>query len=63
MTSCPQCASPSVQHTWKTDMATLMIVDDYRCLGCGHHWFDELSYAELHEMTRDERRETRRVHK
>lgn len=61
--TCERCGSKTSQHTWRTDMATLTVVDDYRCLDCGHAWVDEMSYAELHEMTRDEAREVRRVRK
>lgn len=61
--NCPACSSSSTQHTWRTDMTTLSIHDDYRCLLCEHRWQDELTYAELTEMSRDELRETRRLAK
>lgn len=39
-------------HRWQADMASIKIIDDYKCLKCGHHWTDETTYHDLMAMTR-----------
>jgi hypothetical protein len=48
MTSCPQCHIGQVRHTWRTDMATLSLIDEWKCLddGCGHHWRTTIGYGD-----------------
>jgi hypothetical protein len=49
MTQCPQCASPQVDHLWRTDMARLTLIDRWTCLDsqCGHRWDTTMTYEQL----------------
>lgn len=48
----PRCRSEGIMHRWQADMASIKIIDDYKCLKCGHHWTDETTYHDLMAMTR-----------
>jgi hypothetical protein len=45
-----------VQHRWHTDMAQLVLIDEWTCLSaaCGHRWDTTVTSAQL------ERRSARR---
>lgn len=57
-TVCPnqKCRSDAIMHRWRTDMHLLKIVDDYKCLKCGTSWNDEVTYRQLMDLQRDDRR-------
>lgn len=37
-THCPRCDSTHLMHTWRTDMARLHWLDEWKCLACGERW-------------------------
>ncbi len=51
MARCPRCTCSRVGHTWRVDMARLVLIDEWKCLdaACGQHWDDVVTYAQLQE--------------
>jgi hypothetical protein len=48
---CPECASPQVDHLWRTDMAHLALIDQWKCLDirCIHRWDTSVTYEQLQD--------------
>jgi hypothetical protein len=40
-------------HSWRTDMARLILIDEWKCLkrSCGHRWDASVSYDQLRETS------------
>jgi hypothetical protein len=49
MTECPRCTEARIMHSWRADMARLILIDEGKCLNrtCGHRWDASVSYDQL----------------
>lgn len=51
--TCPSCRGQQIVHRWRTDMATLHWIDDFKCLSCGERWIERTHAIEYEELPRD----------
>jgi hypothetical protein len=51
VTRCPRCDSSRIGHLWRTDMARLTLIDEWKCLDteCGHRWATSVTFAQLQD--------------
>ena len=53
MTRCPRCTGERIRHSWRADMARLILIDEWKCLNgnCGHRWDASVSYDQLQKAS------------